>query len=307
MESPAARGRYSYPTTTDYGRRGRISRAVLAEGRAAYTVGTVAPSLRFTTWLAPGLPLGIFRTIADHVGRCLDYQVELISQPKISGPIHPDDDPFTAKSTDVGFLCPPPYLWLSERPEPPIRLVPMAPVFDDSRNQGRPVYFSDIVVAHDSPVTTVNHLRGRRFGFNDPASLSGYHSVLAWLADRGLDSSFFGLFDATGGHRRSLDRIVAGELDAAAIDTNVWRAWEREDPDRVGAVRSITAIGPHPVQPIVVRSELVELVEPMTRALADPELTQALARYGIVDFAPISHGDYRQLTATLASSQTVRS
>ena len=267
----------------------------------------MAPSLRFTTWLAPGLPLGIFRTIADHVGRRLDYRVELTSEPKISGPILPEDDPFTINNTDVGFLCPPPYLWLSGRPEPPIRLIPMAPVFDDSRNRGRPVYFSDIVVAHDSPVTTFTHLRGRRFGFNDPASLSGYHSVLAWLADRDLDSSFFGSFDATGGHRRSLDRIVAGELEAAAVDTNVWRAWEREELDRVGAVRSLTAIGPHPVQPIVVRSELVELVEPMTRALADPELAQALARYGIVDFAPISHEDYRQLAATLASNRIVRS
>jgi phosphonate transport system substrate-binding protein len=267
----------------------------------------VEPILRFSTWLAPGLPLGIFGTIADHVGRKLDRRVELSSEPKISGPMHPDDDLFTANGTDVGFLCPPPYLWLSERPEPTIRLVPMAPVFDDSRNRGRPVYFSDIVVAHDSPVTMVDHLGGRGFGFNDRASLSGYHSVLAWLSGRGLDLSFFGSFEETGGHRRSLDRIVAGDLDAAAVDTNVWRAWERENPDRVCSVRSLTAIGPHPVQPIVVRSALAHLVEPLTDALADPELAQALAPFGIVGFAPISHDDYRQLATTLVSNQSVGS
>lgn len=267
----------------------------------------MAETLRFTTWLAPGLPLGIFRTIADHMGRRLDRPVELTSEPKISGPLQPDDDPFTANATDVGFLCPPPYLWLSERPAPPVRLVPMAPVFDDSRNRGRPVYYSDVVVAHDSPVTAISHLAGSRFGFNDPASLSGYHCVLAWLSERGLDPSFFGSFDATGGHRRSLDRIAAGELDVAAVDTNVWRAWERDDHDRVGVVRSLTAIGPHPVQPIVVRSELADLVEPMTRILADPELAQALARYDIIGFAPIAHHEYRQLAITPAPPQAVGS
>lgn len=249
--------------------------------------------MRFTTWLSPGLPVDIFRIIADHVGATLGYEVELSVEAKISGPIEPGQDRFATKLTDIGFLCPPPYLWLTSRPEPSIQLVPYAPVYDDDRNMGRPVYFSDIVVADRSPITEADGLEGCRFGFNDAASLSGYHGVLAWLRDRGLDSSFFGSFTSQGGHRTSLQRIVDGELDAAAVDANVWRAWEREDPSRAGTVRSLTAIGPHPVQPVVVRSGLVHLIGPVGETLTDPHLATALTPLGVVGFAPVSHLDYQ--------------
>ena len=52
---------------------------------------------------------------------------------------------------DVGFMCAPGYLWLAERTPPSVELVGAACVFDDPRNAGRPVYFSDLIVPEDSP------------------------------------------------------------------------------------------------------------------------------------------------------------
>jgi phosphonate transport system substrate-binding protein len=210
--------------------------------------------LRFTTWLSPGLPEGLFDVIARRVSAGLGRGYTLTIEPEVSGPIHPEDDRFALGLTDVGFLCPPSFLWLSERSPASVSLVPLAATYDDPRAGRRPVYFSDVIVGSVAAIGSFDDLRGRRVGFNDRASLSGYLSLLARLADDGLDVSFFGELYPVGSHRRALALIAAGELDAAAVDANVWRAYQRELPEHAGRLRSVAALGPFPVQPIVVRA-----------------------------------------------------
>lgn len=259
-------------------------------------VPTPSP-LRFTTWLAPGLPLELFEVIAGHVSRGLGRSYELSVEPKISGPISGADDRFAAGLTDIGFLCPPSYLWLTRGTRPEVALVPMAPIYDDPRNGGKPVYHSDIVVRSDAPIASFADLGGRRVGFNERASLSGFVSLLARLDDDGLGTDFFGELRQVGSHRRALTLIESGELDAAAIDANVWRAWRRERPEGGDAsLRSVEALGPFPVQPVVVRAAAGPgLVDDVARSLADPRLADAVRPFGVVGFGPVSHGDYAAL------------
>lgn len=263
--------------------------------------GDLIPSRRplaVTTWLSPGLPIGLFKTIADHLGEALDVTTELTVESKISGPLKPEDDRFSLGLTDVGFLCPPAYVWLRNPPVDSVRLVPLAPVHDDSRNEGRPVYFSDIVVHIDAPFEQFDDLAGARFGYNDPSSLSGYLSVLGRLAAGSLDTGFFGCFEQVGGHRDILEQIVDGRLDAAAVDSNVWRAWRAEHPGAAGRLRSIDALGPHPVQPVVVRTPLANgLMAPITAALSDPSLLGRVRPYGVVGFGPITDRDFDMVAA----------
>ncbi len=251
-----------------------------------------------TTWLSPGLPLGLFQAITDHLGEALAVRTELTVESKISGPLKPEDDRFTLGSTDVGFLCPPAYVWLRTPPVDSVRLVPLAPVHDDPRNDGRPVYFSDIVVRHDAPFDRFDDLAGARFGYNDPSSLSGHLSVLSRLAEDGLDPYFFGTFERVGGHRDALERILDGRLDAAAIDANVWRTWKADNPRSARGLRSTDALGPHPVQPVVVRKELADdLLEPIGAALSAPSLIERTRPYGVVGFAPIADADFDVVAA----------
>ncbi len=263
--------------------------------------GDPIPSRRplvVTTWLSPGLPVGLFQAIADHLGEALDVTTELTVESKISGPLKAEDDRFSLGLTDVGFLCPPAYLWLRNPPVDSVRLVPLAPVHDDPRNDGRPVYFSDIVVHIDAPFERFDDLAGARFGYNDPSSLSGYLSVLGRLAASGRDTGFFGCFEQVGGHRDTLERIVDGRLDATAVDANVWRAWKAENPGAAGRLRSIDSLGPHPVQPVVVRTPLADgLLEPITAALSEPSLLAGVRRYGVVGFGPITDRDFDMVAA----------
>jgi len=270
-------------------------------------VHIVREALRFTTWLAPGLPEGLFAAIASHVATGLGYDHILTVEPTTSGPIRAEDDVFAAGLTHIGFVCPPSYLWLSGTEVGSVVLIPRAPVHDDPRAQGRPVYFSDLVVRSGAPIRTFADLGGKRVGFNDRSSLSGYLSILSRLAADGLDPGFFGEFRHAGSHREALDRIADGELDAAAIDGNVWRAWSREHPDRRGELRSIAPLGPFPVQPLVVRADAApQLLAPIAALLDEPTLRDSLRPFGIKGFAPVTSADYEALRPALDLAATLQ-
>ncbi len=257
---------------------------------------SAAQPLRFTTWLAPGLPYDLFDTIAANVSAGLGRSYELSVEPKISGPLSPEDDRFAKGLTDIGFICPPSYLWLTDGDEPSVALVPRAPIYDDPRNEGHPRYASDVVVRADADIGSFADLAGRVVGFNERASLSGFVSVLARLDSDGLDLGFFGELRQVGSHRRALELIEAGELDGAAIDANVLRTWRRERSDGGAALRSVDVLGPYPVQPVVVRAgAAAELVDAVARELARPELTEAVRAFGLTGFGSIAADDYEAI------------
>lgn len=252
--------------------------------------------LRFTTWLAPGLPLGLFEAIAAGVSAGLGRPYELTTEPKISGPMSEADDRFALGLTDIGFICPPSYLWLTDGPNPGVRLVPVAPIYDDPRNGGRPAYLSDVVVRADDPATSFADLAGRRVGFNERASLSGFVSVLARLDQDGLQVSYFEELRQVGSHRRALELIESGEIDGAAIDANVLATWRTERADGGAAIRSIDVLGPYPVQPVVVRASADPgLVSEVAELLASPALADAVRPFGVTGFGPVTDHDYESL------------
>ena len=251
--------------------------------------------LRLVTYLAPGLPLALFEGVASHLARSLRCETRLFSDASRSAPEPGPGDPFGAAEADVGFLCAPGYLWLSEPGLATVELVPAAFVFDDARNADRPVYFADLVVRTDSRARSLEELAGARWGYNDPCSLSGYFSVLAELERRGLGPAHFSATRALGSHHAALAALAAGEIDCAAIDSNTLLLERRAG--RATHVRAVESYGPFPVQPIVVRSAL----DPARRsALASALLAmheheegrRALAAAGVRRFAPVSPADY---------------
>ncbi len=262
--------------------------------------GMSISAVRCTTWLAPGLPIGLFETIAAAIGSELGRTHELTSEPKMSGPMSPEDDRFALGLTDVGFICPPSYLWLTAGDRAGVELVPLAPIYDDARNGGRPVYLSDIVVRADADIEGFADLAGRRIGYNERASLSGFVCLLARLVEQGLDVDHFGQLRQVGSHRRALELIELGEIDAAAIDANVLAAWRRERPDGGAALRSVEVLGPHPVQPVVVRAGAdPELAPAVTAALTRPELAAAVRPFGVIGFGPVEVADYEALRSSV--------
>lgn len=254
--------------------------------------------VRLVSYLTPGFPVSLFETLADVAGADVHF-VDHTSGPG------PDDDPFLDRTADLGWLCASSYIDLISRDrEPSVRLVGVAWVPDDPDAEGRPVYFSDLVTRADSPIGSLDDIGGRRVGCNDPVSLSGHYALRLALDELGHDPDSFAELVFTGGHNRSLDLLLGGELDAAVIDSAVRTRRAGTDPD-VAGLRIAQRLGPWPVQPLVARSTLpTEVTDAVQQRLLAasmlPAVQHELAAAGLSHLVAVDSSDYDSLRSALA-------
>ena len=230
--------------------------------------------MRFVSYMTPGFPPSLFGAIAARL------DADLFLETDASGPA-PGTDPFADGRFDLGWICSTSYVDLALRSvRPSIRLAGVAWVPDDPDVDGRPVYFGDVVVRPHSPATTLLGLAGQQIGCNDPVSLSGHHALRFELERLGENPDTFADLVFTGGHHRSLDLLLAGEIDAAVVDSVVRIGRGRHDGG-VAGLDVVDRLGPWPVQPLVAAATLPEeqrlavseaLLHPATHAALGPEL-----------------------------------
>ncbi len=253
------------------------------------------------TYLSPSIPRSFFEAVAEHMSRGLGRPVTLSEETAVSGPAGGEPEPFSNGTADVGFMCAPSFLWLSELASPPVELLG-APVFWDARNGGRAVYFSEVVVRHDSPARSFEDLLGCSWAYNDDRSLSGYYSLLEKLSESGGRA---GELRHSGSHLDSLRLVARGAVDAAAIDSNVLALQLGSEPDLGQGLRILESWGPYAVQPVVVRTSLDRETKELLRGSllgngAGPEMPPLLTGFGLQRFAPVVPEDYAAERRTLA-------
>ena len=254
--------------------------------------------IRFVTYLSPSIPQALFEALADHVQRTLGRErVSLRVESRTSGPQKGDECSSFAEEADVAFMCAPSFVWLRDLRSPPVELLGLLPVFDDERNRGRPVYFCDVVVRNDAPIHAFSELQGGSWAYNDACSLSGYYCLLSKLAKSGTDESFFENILCSGSHLNSIEAVLNGRADAAAIDSNVLRIRFREAPALRKMLRVIESWGPYPIQPIVVSSALQpELKQRLRTAFLvteqDQQTRRTLKQFGLSHFVAADQRNY---------------
>lgn len=259
--------------------------------------------LTLLSYLAPSLPPALFEALAEHLGARVGADVELRFDASRSGPRPQEPEPFSTGEVDVAWLCATSYVWLTEARVPPIRLVGAAWAPTDPRADGRAIYFGD-VLSPAGGARSLSDLVGRLVAYNDDVSLSGYHSLRLALRAAGVPDDAVG-FVRSGSHLRSLDLLTAGEVDAAAIDSNVWCRRAREEPGLAARLSSIATLGPHPVQPVAVRADLDgDLTAGLRAALLDVHRTAGpagmLERAGFSRFVPVAPDHYQPLRQDMA-------
>jgi phosphonate transport system substrate-binding protein len=252
--------------------------------------------LRFATFLAPNL-LPVYRFLAERIGERLGRPVELV--------VGSSFDQFGRGEVDLGVICGLPYVWLADRHPAPVEPL-AAPVLAGARYGGRPVYFSDVIVGHDSPITCLEELRGRSWAFNEPASHSGHAVTLYSLVRMGARPGFFARVVEAGFHQRAIRLVQGGAVDAAAIDSQVLAVELRDHPELGAGLRVVGAFGPSTIQPVVAASRLPGRLKDQVRELLvtlgeDPTARPLLA-HGLVDrFAPVDDRAYDDIRAMLAA------
>jgi hypothetical protein len=241
--------------------------------------------LRLRTWLAPSLPFALFEVLAERIAGYTGRPVALTSDPTWSGPRPWLADPVATGEVDIRALCAPSPAGLASRPLPSVVAVPALPVPTDPRAAGRPVYFSDVIVRADGP-RHFSELRGTRWAYNDPCSLSGWFALKANVGDV---TEFFAEVVQSGSHLASIRAVADGLADASAIDSTVLGRVLAADPELRQRLRILTSWGPHPIQPVVARAalgpEVIAAVGAALRTLGARELG-AFGLAGFVDEAP---------------------
>jgi phosphonate transport system substrate-binding protein len=214
-----------------------------------------------------------------------------------------------ANRIDVGWICGAYYVAKAAAAPERVRLL-AAPVMDGARYGNRPIYFSDVVVRADSRFHSFASLRGARWAYNERRSFSGYIAVCQHLAELGLDGSYFGAALASGAHVESLRMVLAGEVEATAIDSTLLDDERARRPDLRRRLRVVHSLGPSPIPPWVAFGGLSATDEERLRTalLALPTAAAgraALAAGNLARFAPVADADYEPIRAAVRIAQSV--
>ncbi len=245
------------------------------------------------------------RAIADYLARTLDLPVTFADAPRWQD----REVLFDRGEAQMAWLCGLVYVEKRDSHAAPIELL-AAPVMDAPHYEGRPVYFSDVVVRAESPFHAFADLRGARWAYNNTGSHSGYNITRYHLATLGANGDFFGRVLESGSHQRSLALILAGEIDASAIDSTVLETELRLRPELAGQIRSIERLGPSPIPPWVLRQEVsptlaAEIRHCLVEMRNDPAGAALLAQAQMLRFAPVTDSDYDPIRRMAALGERV--
>jgi phosphonate transport system substrate-binding protein len=255
--------------------------------------------LRFLTFLAPNLFL-VYQYIVDYLARNLGCQADLS--------LGTSFDPLQTGQVEGAFFCGLPYVQLTRRQPPPVELL-VAPILRGDRYQGRPIYFSDVIVHCDSTLKSFADLRGCTWAYNELGSHSGYNITRYRLLQLGETQGFFGRVVAAGSHQKAIELVCAGEVDAAAIDSQTLAVELQERPALTTKLRLIEALGPSPGLPIVVTRQVAPALKSSLRTLLvnmaqDPQAKTQLARGCIEKFVAVIDSDYDPIREMVTAAET---
>ncbi|MCI4661787.1 MAG: phosphonate ABC transporter substrate-binding protein [Neomegalonema sp.] len=166
----------------------------------------------------------------------------------------------------------------------------------------------------DSGITSLDDMKGKKFGFGDPNSTSGYlipSIEIPELTGATMESGdYFGEVVFTGGHEQTIVAVSNGDVDGGVTWADGQGAWE--DGFNSGALRKAVDAGlvdmndlveiwrskPIPEGPIVLRKALPADVKAKMTALidgmyeADKDCTYNISAGESLGFNPITHDAY---------------
>jgi phosphonate transport system substrate-binding protein len=214
-----------------------------------------------------------------------------------------------AGEIQVGWICGLPYVWKADQPEAHLELL-AAPVMQHPRYQNRPIYFSDVVVHHDSPFRTFADLRGASWAYNEPHSQSGYNITRYHLATLGERSGYFGQVIGAGAHQVALQMVLKRQVDASAIDSTVLETELQCQPGLDQQLRIIGILGPSPIPPWIISRKVPQplrqaLREALVGMAQDPAGQTILAAGQMARFAQVEDRDYDLIREMARLAMTV--
>lgn len=256
--------------------------------------------LRFGTYLAPSL-LSVYEAVTEHVGRRLGIATELVVETSYESCENDENE--------VCFVCSLPYV-LFERRGLDLAVPVAAPVLEDPRYEGRPIYYSDVIVGRDGPFRSFGDLRGRSWAYNEPMSHSGYGITRYHLVTLGETDGFFGEVVEAGFHEEAIRMVARGEVDGSAIDSHVLAIELRDHPALAERLRVVGSLGPSTIQPIAVSKRVPEDLREVIRGVlvtmhGDSDMRSTLGTGLIERFVPVDESSYDDIRMMLDACERI--
>jgi phosphonate transport system substrate-binding protein len=150
---------------------------------------------------------------------------------------------------DIAIVCTYPYIRSAREFGMQALVVP--------RIKGETTYQSFIVVPQSSPAKTLLDLQGKRFASADIVSTTGwlYPAMLLMAAGKN-PNTFFGEHVLTGSHDKSLQAVLDGFVDGAAIHGIVFDQMIVENPSIFKRIRILNTSPPFGIPPVVAHPAL---------------------------------------------------
>lgn len=118
-------------------------------------------------------------------------------------------------------------------------------------------YDAQIIVHKDSDIHSIEDLKGRSFAFTDPLSYSGHMSVLQLLKGKNTrPEKYFSRYIYTYSHDKSIWAVANKAVEAASIDSMIYKYGVANSQELIDKIRVITTIGPNPTGPVAIRGKI---------------------------------------------------
>jgi ABC-type phosphate/phosphonate transport system substrate-binding protein len=124
----------------------------------------------------------------------------------------------------------------------------------------------------------------------------------------GETRGFFGRVVEAGFHQTAIRMVAGGEVDAAAIDSQVLAIELRDHSGLANELRVIEHLGPSAIQPVVAARHLsIDVKAALRTALLrlgdDPAARPELTRGFVERFVSVTDGDYDDIRQMLAAAE----
>ena len=166
-----------------------------------------------------------------------------------------------------------------------------------------PIYRAYLIVPVDSSAKSLKDLKGQRFAFVDPLSVTGRLVTLIDLMKMGeRPQNFFQAALFTHSHSASIEAVADKLVDGASVMSTVWDSLTLMDPSLTSRVKVIQKSESLPMTPVIVRPGLDPSLKAMLRSVflkmdEDPAGAGILKRMSIRKFVMVPDSYYDGIRA----------
>lgn len=203
--------------------------------------------------ISPRETAAYYDQMMQYVSRKMDRPVEIV-QKKTYQEVN---DLLERREIAIAFVCAGPYVSGHKKFGMELLVAPML--------YGKPFYQAYFIVQKNSPISSLDGLRGKRFAFTDPNSNTGTLVPAYTLSAKGeRPESFFRSVIYTYSHDNSIRAVSKGIIEGASVDGLIWEFYRDKKPEFVQNTKIIYKSPLYGIPPVVVHPDTAG---PIKRAL----------------------------------------